>query len=54
MINWFYIPLRSLLENIILPKQVYQAEFLEGIEEALIDDKVERIDAVKSFEEFVK
>jgi len=54
MIDWFYITLRSFLEKIISPKKVYQAEFLERIEEALIEVRVGRIDEVNSFEEFVQ
>jgi hypothetical protein len=45
---------QSFLEKITSPQELYQAEFSEGLKEALADVKSGRIEEVNSFEAFVQ
>jgi len=41
------------MEKITTPNELYQAEFLAGLEEALADVKLGRLEEVKNFEDFI-
>lgn len=49
-----YQILQSFLEKITSKQELYQSEFLNGLEEALADVKSGRIEEVNSFEKFVQ
>ncbi len=49
-----YQTLQSFLEKITSKQELYQSEFLDGLEEALADVKAGRIEEVNSFEAFVQ
>ena len=49
-----YHTLQSFIEKITSKQELYQPDFLEGLEEALADVKSGRIEEVNSFESFVQ
>ncbi len=49
-----YQILQSFLEKITSKQDLYQSEFLDGLEESLADVKSGHLEEVNSFESFVK
>jgi len=49
-----YQTLQAFLEKIASAKELYQKDFLEGLNEALADVKSGRFEEVNSFESFVQ
>lgn len=49
-----YQTLQAFLEKITSKQELYQSEFLDGLEEALADVKAGRIEEVNSFEAFIQ
>lgn len=49
-----YQTLQTFLGKITSPNELYQADFLNGLQEALNDVKAGRLEEVSSFEDFVQ
>ena len=49
-----YKTLQTFMEKIVSPNELYQAEFLEGLEDALTQVETGDIDEVTSYEDFVR
>ncbi len=49
-----YHTLQSFLEKFTSKQELYQSEFLDGLEEALADVKSGRLEEVNSFESFTQ
>jgi hypothetical protein len=49
-----YKTLQTFMEKIVSPNELYQAEFLEGLEDALTQVETGDMDEVNSYEDFVR
>ena len=49
-----YKTLQTFLEKMTSPNELYQATFLQGLQEALDDVKAGRLKEVNSFEDFLQ
>ncbi len=49
-----YKTLQTFMEKIVSPNELYQTEFLEGLEDALTQAETGDMDEVNSYEDFVR
>ncbi len=49
-----YKTLQTFMEKIVSPNELYQAEFLEGLEDALTEVEIGDMDEVSSYQDFVR